>query len=99
MDITKEKLKVNCPYCNKKIVLTYHAESCPKCGGAFKPEDVKKSFHNYESALANNKFYQAGEKLGNAGDAMGKAGSAMSQVGCSIMMVTLFVIALLLLLF
>lgn len=99
MDITQEKLKVNCPHCNKKIILTYHTTSCPKCGVNFNPDDIKKTFHDYESALVNNKLYQFGDKMGKAGDSMHNAGDSMAKLGCSMTIFTIIVIVLLSLIF
>lgn len=102
MDIKQELLKVKCPYCGKNIRLTYHAEQCPKCGGEFAPEQVRKTFHDYESALANNKIYQAGERMNKSGkaiqsvgDSMQSAGGSMMRIGCTMTIFTIIIIILL----
>lgn len=44
MSIENEKLKIQCPACQKSIILTFNTTHCPKCHTGFKAEDVHQLF-------------------------------------------------------
>lgn len=91
MNLENEKLNIKCPHCNNNIVLTFHTVKCPKCGGAFDPEEVKQTFYNYESNVENNKATQVGNAITGAGEAMQGCGQVISGLGCLIIIIFLLI--------
>lgn len=86
MDIQKERLRINCPICGNKIILTFNSVSCPVCSSAFSEEEVHKVFYQYESQIANSKLANFGSNLEKVGNGMQKTGSSIQQIGCFIFM-------------
>lgn len=82
MDIEKEKIKIPCPSCQKRIVITYRTESCPFCNMQFNTDYIHSIFHDYETRIMNNKAYRAGEKMSEFGNATQEIGNGMSKIGC-----------------
>ena len=100
MDIEQEKIKIPCPNCQNKIVVTYHTESCSRCGMQFNPDYIHKIFHDYETRLLNNRAYQLGENLEKFGNATQDIGNGVSRIGCTLtLFITIPIIIILALLF
>lgn len=95
MNVENRRLKIKCPFCHKKIFLTFNTTKCPVCKEGFDSDAVHQMFYDYESQLANSKAYRTGEKLQKAGNAMENAGNTMSQIGCALMTLTIGVIFIL----
>lgn len=101
MDIQKRNLKVDCPVCKQKIILTFNTRSCPKCGVKYEVEAVQNVFYEYESKLANSKQYQITNKIGKVANGVEKTGSFLENLGCIIFLlpVALFCLYMLLQMF
>ncbi|MGG5316439.1 hypothetical protein [Enterococcus sp. AZ072] len=94
MSIENEKLKIQCPACQKSIILTFNTTHCPKCHTGFKAEDVHQLFFNYESQLANSKLYHTANKLESVSNSLKNTGDALSNIGCALMLLPLALICL-----
>lgn len=94
MDLEKERIKVNCNFCKKDFILTFHTNQCPNCRGKFPPEEIHQIFYNHESRLVNSKLYQAGEKIQKSGERIGQTGNFISQIGCFIFMLPIGLLCL-----
>ncbi|WP_142433414.1 hypothetical protein [Enterococcus mundtii] len=94
MDIEKERIKINCNFCNKDIILTFNTIQCPNCGSQFSSEEVHQVFYNYESRVANSKLHQFSEKMQKSGENMEKTGNTISQLGCFIFLLPLGLLCL-----
>lgn len=92
MDLQNKTLNINCPHCGKKITLTFNTIKCPKCGGTFEPEAVKRFFYNYESRLANSKSYKVANAIEKTGNSLTGFGNFLSSLGCAIMGIPLLII-------
>lgn len=97
MDIESEVLKIDCPICKNKILLTFNTTSCPKCGVNYNPDDVHKVFYDYQSKLINSKSYQRNKNAGKVFNSMEKTGNALSQIGCALMMIPIGILCLIIL--
>ena len=92
MDLQNKTLNINCPHCGKKITLAFNTIKCPKCGGTFEPEAVKRFFYNYESRLANSKSYKVANAIEKTGNGLTGFGNFLSSLGCAIMGIPLLII-------
>ena len=92
MDLQNKTLNINCPHCGKKITLTFNTIKCPKCGGTFEPEAVKRFFYNYESRLANSNSYKVANAIEKTGNGLTGFGNFLSSLGCAIMGIPLLII-------
>ena len=92
MDLQNKTLNINCPHCGKKITLTFNTIKCPKCGGTFELEAVKRFFYNYESRLANSKSYKVANAIEKTGNGLTGFGNFLSSLGCAIMGIPLLII-------
>ena len=92
MDLQNTTLNINCPHCGEKITLTFNTIKCPKCGGTFEPEAVKRFFYNYESRLANSKSYKVANAIEKTGNGLTGFGNFLSSLGCAIMGIPLLII-------
>jgi DNA-directed RNA polymerase subunit RPC12/RpoP len=97
MNIENEKLKVVCPHCQRKIILTFHTTKCPKCNNAYNPDEVKQVFYNYESNLANSKLNNVAESAKEVADGMEKTGGALVNLGCFLFLLPLGILCFVLL--
>lgn len=94
MDITKEVLKIDCPICKQKIILTFNTPCCPNCKATFEPEAVHEVFYKYESNLLNSKTYQTSKKIEKASVGLEKTGSFLENLGCFLFLLPLGLLGL-----
>lgn len=94
MNLKEEQLNIDCPFCKKKIVLTFNTLKCPSCSASYEKEDVHKVFYEYESQVANSNFTKIGNNAEKFGSGMQKTGSAIQQIGCFLFMLPLGIFAL-----
>lgn len=94
MDIETESLKIYCPHCTKKIILTFNTNKCPKCQNEFNIDEVHKLFYEYQSQVLNSTGHKVGKNLESFGNTVSEAGGCIQNIGCIIF---LFPLALFLL--
>lgn len=86
-----ESVKINCPSCNQRIIITRDTESCPKCSMQFNPKVVQDMFDKLDSIEGKTQSIQ------NVSKGVQETGKAVNDIGCALMMIPIAIIALVIL--